>query len=102
MFFLMTCHHREDCAALREATRPAHRGWVQSGGEGLVTVLIGSPLTRDDGESAIGNFGVLEAPDRAAALAFAKGDPYARAGIVERIEIVALASRFPAGRIMPS
>ena len=34
-------------------------------------------------------------------MAFAEGDPYARAGIVERIEITALASRFQAHRIDP-
>ena len=101
MFWLMTCHHRPDCAEMRETIRPEHRKHVLSGGNGLVKVLIGSPLTADDGETAIGNFGILEAPDRAAAMAFAEGDPYAKAGIVAKITIEALANRFPAERINP-
>jgi uncharacterized protein len=102
MFWLMTCNHKPGCEAEREAARPAHRAYVASGGGGIAKVLIGAPLTADDGESAIGNFGVLEAVDRAAALAFAEGDPYAKAGIVAEIRIVAVASRFPADRIKPA
>ena len=56
---------------------------VATGGGGLAKVLIGSALTEDDGETPVGNFGVLEAPTREAAQAFAESDPYARAGLVE-------------------
>ena len=101
MFWLMTCSHKPGMAAERERTRPAHRAHVASGGGGLVRVLIGSPLTADDGESAIGNFGIIEASNREAVLAFATQDPYAQAGIVDEITITALASRFPADRILP-
>jgi uncharacterized protein len=101
MFWLMTCQHKPGCDAERDIARPAHRAYVASGGDGLVRVLIGAPLTEDDGETATGNFGILEAPSRAVAQAFAEGDPYAKAGIVEEITIVALASRFQAERIRP-
>ena len=49
-------------------------------------MLIGSALTEDDGEAPNGNFGILEAPSREAAQAFAESDPYALAGLVESIE----------------
>ena len=101
MYWLMTCRHRQDAADLRDRHRDAHRQHVATGGGGLARVLIGSALTADDGETQVGNFGVLEAPTRAAAQAFAKADPYARAGLVESIEIMALASRFQAHRIDP-
>src|SRR3954454_4175915 len=101
MYWLMTCRHRPDGHALREQHREAHRAHVATGGGGLARVLIGSALTADDGETPIGNFGVLEAPTREAAQAFAENDPYARADLVESIEIVALASRFQAHRIDP-
>ncbi len=101
MYWLMTCRHRPDVTALREQHRDAHRQHVATGGGGLARVLIGSALTADDGETPIGNFGVLEAPTREAAQAFAENDPYARADLVESIEIVALASRFQAHRIDP-
>ncbi len=101
MYWLMICRHRGDAAALREQHRDAHRQHVATGGGGLARVLIGSALTEDDGETPNGNFGVLEAPSREAARAFAESDPYALAGIVESIEITALASRFQAHRIDP-
>ena len=100
-YWLMLCRHRNGVAALRDEHREAHRAHVASGGGGLAKVLTGSALTLDDAETATGNFGVLEAPTREAALAFARSDPYARAGIVESIEIIALASRFQAQRIDP-
>ena len=101
MYWLMICRHRTNAAELREQNREAHRQHVASGGGGLARVLIGSALTEDDGETPNGNFGILEAPSREAAQAFAENDPYARAGLVESIEITALASRFQAHRIDP-
>ena len=101
MYWLMTCRHRRDLMDKREEHREAHRQHVASGGGGLARVLIGGALTDADGETPVGNFGVLEAPTREAAQAFAESDPFARAGIVESIEIVALASRFQAHRIDP-
>lgn len=101
MYWLMICRHRPGADELRAAHREAHRAHVASGGGGLARVLIGSALTEDDAETPLGNFGVLEAPTREAAQAFAEADPYARAGLVETIEIVALASRFQADRIRP-
>jgi uncharacterized protein YciI len=101
VYWLMTCLHRPDGAALREQTRDAHRHHVATGGGGLAKVLVGSALTADDGETPIGHFGVLEAQSREAAQAFADEDPYAKAGLVASTEIVALASRFQAHRIDP-
>jgi uncharacterized protein YciI len=101
MYWLMVCRHRTGQEARRAEIRDAHRAHVASGHDGRVKVLIGSALTLDDAVAAIGNFGILEAPDRETALAFAEADPYALAGIVESIEITALASTFQAHRIDP-
>src|SRR5687768_17078663 len=101
MYWLMLCRHKPGMAQLREQHRDAHRQHVARGGGGIVRVLIGSSLTEDDAESPLGNFGILEAPTRDAAWAFADNYPFARAGLVESIEIIALASRFQAYRIDP-
>ncbi len=101
MYWLMVCRHHPGQDARRAEMRDAHRAHVASGHDGRVKVLIGSALTHDDAVAAIGNFGILEAPDRDTALAFAQADPYARAGIVDSIEITALASTFQAHRIDP-
>ena len=101
MYWLMICRQKPGMAELREQHRDGHREHVATGGGGLARVLIGSALTEDDGEAPLGNFGILEAPSREAAQAFAENDPFALAGLVESIEITALASRFQAHRIDP-
>ena len=120
MYWLMICRHKPGMTELREQHRDAHRQHVATGGGGLARVLIGSALTEDDAETPLGNFGILEASTREAAQAFeelrasggpagsrppsqafAENDPFARAGLVESIEITALASRFQAHRIDP-
>ncbi|MFD1913086.1 YciI family protein [Halodurantibacterium flavum] len=98
MFVLMRCLHRPGQDAARDTHRPAHRAWVGSGGEGRVSVLIGSALLGPDGAS-VGNFGVLEAPDLATARAFAEGDPFHKAGIVAQIDLTPLPDTFQADRI---
>jgi hypothetical protein len=100
MYWLMTCRHRENVSELRDQHRDAHRHHVATGGGGLAKVLIGSALTEDGGRRQIGNFGILEAPSREAALGFAANDPFTLVGIVESTEIVALAPTFQAQRII--
>jgi uncharacterized protein YciI len=102
MFFLMICIHHDgpEVAALRDSLRAAHRGWVASGGEGLAVVLTGSALWDGQGR-AVGNFGILQAADEAAARAFAAGDPFARGGVVCGVELTRLADTFQVGRIQP-
>ncbi|TNB49875.1 hypothetical protein FF124_02630 [Martelella lutilitoris] len=97
-FFLMRCLNNPDVDELREKIRPQHREWVASGGKGLVSVLIGSALVDDEGRSC-GNFGILEAKNRADAEAFAEGDPFRKAGIVATTELTPLPDTFQAGRI---
>lgn len=98
MFFLMTCEHHADQDAARDEHRPRHREWVRSGGNGLAAVLIGSATRYEDG-STRGNFGILEADNLANAMAFAEGDPFAKAGIVKVISMVPLPDTFQAHRI---
>lgn len=98
MFFLMECRHHPGQDAARERLRPAHRDWVRSGGGGVVVVLVGSALWDEKG-CAIGHFGLLQADDAAAALAFAEGDPFARGAVVSDIRLTRLADGFQAQRI---
>ena len=100
MFFLMQCTHHPDMDEKRDALRPDHRGWVGSGGNGLARVLVGS-ATMTPAETALGNFGILEAETYANALAFAEGDPFAKGGVVSDIQLTRLADGFQAHRIDP-
>ena len=102
MFFLMICTHHTgpEIAALRDSLRPAHRDWVASGGNGLAVVLTGAALW-DDAGAGVGNFGVLQVESKAAARAFAEGDPFAKGGVVADIQLTRLADTFRAERIQP-
>lgn len=100
MFFLMQCTHHPDMVAQRDALRADHREWVGSGGNGLARVLVGSATWAAD-ETALGNFGILQAETEAKALAFAQGDPFARGGVVADIQLTRLAEGFQAHRIDP-
>lgn len=100
MYFLMICRHHPDMDARRDALRPGHRAWTLSGGNGLARVLVGSALW-DEAGRGIGNFGLLEAPDEAAARAYAEGDPFATGGVVASIDLTRMADTFQADRIRP-
>ena len=78
--FIMTCRHHVGTAEMREANRASHRRWVDTGGDGLVSVLIGSAIV-DDQQNNVGHFGILEAESQANALAFAEGDAFFTAGM---------------------
>lgn len=98
MFVLMRCLHKAGQDAARDEHRPAHRAWVASGGNGLVSVLIGSAILTESGETA-GNFGILEALSLEDVRKFAEGDAFNLAGIVETIELTPLPDTFQAHRI---
>lgn len=97
-YFLMRCLHHPDQDNARDLHRPRHRDWVGSGGDGLVSVLIGSALWDAQGRS-IGNFGILEAASLTDAMAFAEGDPFHLTGVVREIEMTPLPDSFQAQRI---
>ena len=97
-FFVMKCLHHTNVGDKKEAVRPLHRAWVDSGSEGLVSVLLGSAIVNDD-KQAIGHWGILEARTKADAMAFAEDDAFNVKGIVASIELTQLASTFQAHRV---
>jgi len=100
MYFLLIARDRPGLMETRLANRPAHRAYLREPGR-PGRCLMGAPLAEDDETTMTGTFLVIEAPDRAAARDFADGDPYARAGLFESVEIIALHSAFDAAQILP-
>ena len=82
--FVLICHDRPGALDLRMATREAHLAWV---GENLAKVVRAGPLLTDEDQMA-GSLFVVEAADEAAVRAFHQDDPYAKAGLFERVEIL--------------
>ena len=83
MLFALYCRDRADGLETRLANRDAHIAWALESG----IIRMAGPLLDDDGETMIGSLLVIEAEDPEAARRFAEADPYARAGLFERVEI---------------
>lgn len=80
--FVLTATDKPNALELRMATRQAHLDYVR----GSDLVKLGGPLLDAAGEMS-GSLLVLEAADLAAAEAFAAADPYAVAGLFEKVEL---------------
>lgn len=83
MYFYVICQDKPDSADLRGATRPAHLEYVLASD----CVQLGGALMTEDRASMIGTLILLDVADREAAEAWAAADPYAKAGLFERVEI---------------
>ncbi len=81
MLWCIHCEDKPNSLELRQATRPTHVEYL-----GEFEVKVGGPLLNEAGEMS-GSCIILEAPDRAAAQEFATNDPYAIAGLFERVSI---------------
>ncbi len=84
MRFAIHCFDLAGALPLRLAHYDAHRAYLAQPSVKLVTA---GPLVADDGETMIGSLFIVEAEDRAAAEAFNRNEPFAKAGIWERVSI---------------
>jgi uncharacterized protein YciI len=79
MLFALYCTDRPASLELRLATRPSHLAYLEAF---MGQIMVGGALMDAEGKAA-GTMIVIDLPDRAAAEAFAAGDPYAKAGLFE-------------------
>lgn len=84
MLFLIHCTDGPNGPAIRAANYDAHRAYLR---DSPVDLKLAGPMVSDDGEKRIGSVFVVDVPDRAAAEAFAAGDPFSKAGLFERVII---------------
>ncbi len=85
MLFALLCTDKPDHLQVRLDTRPAHVDFLNGlNAEGKLKMA--GPFLGDDGKPC-GSLVVIEAEDRAGAEALAAADPYARAGLFEKVEI---------------
>lgn len=83
MLFVIHCRDKKDHLAVRQENRPAHVEYLKSLGEKL---FAAGPLL-DENEQMCGSVVIIDVADRAAAEAFAAGDPYAKADLFEQVTI---------------
>jgi len=81
--FSIYCVDKPNSLDLRMATREAHLAYASGFRD---QIRLGGPMLGEDGGMA-GSLLILELEDLAAAQAFCAADPYALAGLFERVEI---------------
>jgi uncharacterized protein YciI len=83
--FVISYVDKPNSLALRMATREAHLGYAHD--ESRPTkVKLGGPYLDDNGDMA-GSLIIVEAPDKAAAVAFTQNDPYVKAGLMSSVDV---------------
>lgn len=83
MLFALICTDKPASLDLRLSVRPDHVKHL----EGLGAALKAAGPFTDDAGQPVGSLVIVEAADRAAAMAIADADPYSRAGLFASVEI---------------
>jgi uncharacterized protein YciI len=71
--------------ALRTANREAHLAYAH-GDARTAKLKLGGPYLDEQGNMA-GSLLILEAPDKAAAIAFTETDPYVMCGLMQSVDV---------------
>ena len=77
MLFVIRCLDKKDHLPVRQENRPAHVEYLKSFGD----KLFAAGAILDDNDMMCGSVVIIDVADRAAAEAFAAGDPYNKAGL---------------------
>ncbi len=93
MLFAIHALDRKDGLPTRLAHHAEHRAFLQTAAEFGVTLVMSGPLVADDGETMLGSLFIVEAADRAAAERFNGADPFAKAGVWDRVTITGFLRR---------
>lgn len=83
MLFALIARDKPGAIETRLANRAAHLDYVTQSG----VVRQAGPLLKND-EEMIGSLLILDVEDRAAAESWAAGDPYAKAGLFQDVELI--------------
>jgi hypothetical protein len=82
LLFAALCFDKPGHVDLRLSTRAAHLDFLD---KHAARVKLGGPFL--EGDKPVGSLLILDCPDEAAARALLAEDPYARAGLFERVEL---------------
>lgn len=85
MLFAISCHDKPNSVELRMATRPAHVEYLKAAGGRLK--IAGPLMSGGSDPHPIGSLIVIDAASEAAVQLFADNDPYATAGLFEKVDI---------------
>ena len=84
MPYVVHCLDKPEHAGVRAANREAHLAYL---GTFADSILVAGPILADDGQTPAGSLIIIDLPDRAAVDAFCINDPYAQAGLFQRVDV---------------
>ena len=84
MLYIIYQEDRPDGAAVRAATRVAHFAYLEKHKD---IMILGGALLAEDGTTRTGSVFVINVPDRAAAEAFSRDEPFRKAGLFSIVKI---------------
>ncbi|MCF6232428.1 MAG: YciI family protein [Rhodobacteraceae bacterium] len=83
MLFALMAHDKPGALEIRKDNRADHLSYIESTG----VVSMAGPLLDDTGGMA-GSLVILNLADMAAARVWADNDPYAKAGLFDRVDLI--------------
>ena len=84
MLYVIYQEDRPGAAAVRAATKALHLAYLDLHRDKLV---LGGALLGDDGAQRLGSCLIINVPDRDAAEAFSRDEPFRKAGLFETVKI---------------
>ncbi|MCB9949067.1 MAG: YciI family protein [Rhodospirillaceae bacterium] len=84
MLYHVHCFDKPDHTAMRAANREAHLAHLAKFTD---AILVAGPTLAADGQTPSGSVIIIDLPDQAAVDAFCANDPYAKAGLFQRVEV---------------
>lgn len=84
MPYIVHCFDKPEHTGVRAANREAHLAYL---GKFTDSILVAGPILADDGQTPAGSLIIIDLPDRAAVDGFCANDPYAQAGLFQRVDV---------------
>ena len=92
MLFAFMLFDGPDVGAIRQGAVAEHKACLAAAAD---RIAFAGPLFGADGTSAAGSLIVIDFPDRDAALAWQRAEPFSRAGVYADVRIHAFENRWP-------
>jgi len=93
MLFVIHALDKPAALATRLAQYDAHKDYLAQSEGTVIKTVISGPLVEDDGHTMKGSMFLVDVPDRAAAEAFHRNDPFFKAGVWQPATITAYIKR---------
>ena len=84
MKYILICEDKKDSLEVRLGNRDLHLAYLGELGD---RVSLAGPMLSDDGESMVGSVLIIEAESASEIQTIADGDPYALAGLFDKVTI---------------